>query len=121
MKKNDNKNNLKDYLAFMLNLHADTYGYCVSYDASWTAYKRNIRDIFEFECIAPWQHLTKAQVKTVFLEWVTDLNCIINVIENLDYSDNYKLEHFTPKRLHDKGEQAMLDYINNLIFSLIYA
>ena len=119
--KTSNKQNLKDYLAFMLNMNADIYGYCVDYNAPWTAHKKNIRDIFEFECIPPWKQLTKAQVKTLFLEWLNDLNCLINVIENLDYSDNYKLEDFTPKALHNKGEEVMLDYINNQIFSLIYA
>jgi hypothetical protein len=120
--KKDNKQNLIDYLAFMLNFHADVYGYCVDYDANWNTQKEYIKDIFEFECcITFYKPSSKKELKTMFLEWISDYHCMLNVIESLDYSDNYKLEYFTPKRLHNKGEHAMVDYINNQIFNLIYA
>ena len=119
--KTDNKTNLKEYLAFMLNLHADVYGYCVDYNETWNTQKEYIKDIFETETYLRWDKPSKTELKTMFLDWLNDLDCIVNVIESLDYSDNYKLEYFTPKYLHSKGVKAMVDYINNQIYSLIYA
>lgn len=113
--------NLIEYLAFMLNKNAEIYGYCVDYNASWNTQKEYIKDIFTLETCTFNSTMTKAELKTMFLEWIADMDCLVNVIENLDYSDNYKLEYFLPKYMQHKGEIAKLDYINNQIFNLLYA
>lgn len=113
--------NLIDYLAFMLNKNADIYGYVVDYDATWSTQKEYIKDIFALETCTDLDYVTKPELKTMFLEWLSDMDCLVNVVENLDYSDNYKLNFFLPNYMHNKGEQAKLDYINNQIFKLIFA
>ena len=114
--------NLIDYLTFMLNKNADIYGYCVDYNADWNTNKQYIKDIFEGEMgIWDTDAYTYDELRMVFLEWITDYHCMMNVFENLDYSDNYKLEYFVPKSIAKRNDQIKLDYVNNQIFALLYA
>ena len=115
------KRNLIDYLTFMLNKNAEMYGYVVDYDVTWNTSKQYIKDIFELEMGIITERLPKVRVHSMLIEWLNDLDCLVSVIENLDYSDNYKLDYFIPKRLEHKSQQAKLDYINNQIFALLYS
>lgn len=113
------KHQIIDFVTFMLHKNAEIYGYAIDYQADTKTLLRYIKDIFELEMGINTNRYSKTTLRPVFILWANDLDCPISVIDNIDYTDFYTLNALTPKRLH-KAENAQVDYINNVIFDLIF-
>jgi hypothetical protein len=111
---------IKDFVTFMLHKNAEAYGYSINYNANAKTTMKYVKRIFEFETFTDSDYLPVELLKATFKEWVTDLNNIISVIDNVDYTDKYTLNTMTPVYLRSKSEADKVDYINDIIFSLVF-
>ena len=121
MRKNNNlTERIIDYVTFMLHKNAEMYGYVINYNASVKTTMRYVRDIFELECDTDSDYVSLTELKAIFKGWVNDLNCLISVIDNIDYTDKFTLNKLVPPALRFKSESDKVDYINDIIFSLVF-
>ena len=55
-----------------------------------------------------------------FIDWLRDMDCLVNVPANYDYCDKFALNNMLPKKMHKASESDKIDFINELIYHLIF-